>query len=86
MSSIEQISGEMQAVDAELSGYAARLQRENGEITSIMNKAQSAFGDQQAGRACVATLYRTLQNVAAADSFLHLVRQEIRGFVQNIRK
>lgn len=86
MSSIEQITSELLSIDSDISTYAVRLQRERGEITNTMNKAQSAFGDQQAGQGLVTTLYRTLQNIVTADSCLHLVRQEIHDCIHNMQK
>lgn len=86
MSSIEQIISELLSVDSDISTYAVKLQRECGEITNTMNKAQSAFGDQPAGQGLVTTLYRTLQSITTADSSLHLVRQEIRNCIQSLQK
>jgi len=86
MSSVEQITTELLSIDFDISTYEVRLQRERGEITNTMNKAQSTFGDQQAGQILVTTLYRTLQNIVTADSSLHLVRQEIHDCVQNMQK
>lgn len=86
MSSIEQITSELLSVDSDISTYAVRIQREGGEITNTMNKAQSVFGDQQAGQNLVASLYRTLQNIVIADSSLHLVRQEIHDCIQSMHK
>ncbi len=86
MNSIEQITSELLTVDSDISNYSIRLLRESGELTNTMNKAQSAFGDQQAGQGLVNTLYRTLQNVVTAESSLHLVRQEIHDYIQNMQK
>ena len=86
MSSFQEIIGELMAVDAELSAYEASLQREQDEINNTMQKAQSTFGDQQAGQGLVNTLYKTLQNTVFAESALNMVRQSIRNRIVNMQK
>ena len=86
MSNMEEIIDELLSIDSDISTLEIRLQRERGEITNTMNKAQSAFGDQQAGQGLVTTLYRTLQNIVVADSSLSIARQEIRDCIQNMKK
>lgn len=86
MSNIEQITNELLWADAELSSCSARLQRENGEITKTICKAQSAFGDQKAGQEFVIALYQTMRNVVLADSALHSAQMKIRDYIQNVKK
>lgn len=86
MNNMEEIVNELLSIDSDISTHAVKLQRERGEITNTMNKAQSAFGDQQAGQGLVTTLYKTLQNIVVADSSLNLVRQEIRDCIHNMQK
>ena len=86
MNNIEQIASEILSIDSDVSAVSIRLQRENGEIANTMNKAQSTFGDQQAGQQLVNTLYRILQNVNNADGSLNIVRQEMRDYIQMLQK
>lgn len=86
MSSIDQIAGELLAIDSGISDCELILQRERGEIANTMAKAQDGFGDQQAGQRLVASLYKILQDIITADSSLHSARQGLHGCVQNIQK
>ena len=85
MSQIEQIVNELLVIDSDLSTYAVKLERERGELTNTINKAQSAFGRQQDGSLLVTTLYKTLHSIVNADSALYLARQEIKKYVQNLQ-
>ena len=86
MSRIEQIINELLVVDSDLSTYTVRLERERGELTNTINKAQSAFGNQQDAMILVTTLYKTVQSIVHADTALHLSRQEIKKYIQNLQK
>lgn len=86
MSKIEEITNELMVVDSEISTIDVRIQREQGEIANTMNKAQSTFGDQQAGQQLVAMLQKTLQSMIYANGSLQSVKQKIHGYVQNIQK
>ena len=86
MNNVESIINELMVIDSELPTHYVRLQREQGEITNTMNKVQSAFSDQQAGQILVSTLYKTLQNVIAAESSLNNLKQEITKCINNLKK
>lgn len=86
MGQVEQIVNELLAVDSDISAYTVRLERERGEITNTINKAQSTFGNQQGGLILVTTLYKTVQSIVNADSALYLARKEIKKCVQNLQK
>lgn len=86
MSSIDQITDELKAVDSELTTYENNIQREQGELSNTMNKVQSAFGNQHAGQSIVSTLYKSLQNLIVADGSLNCVKQEINSYIQELEK
>lgn len=86
MGQVEQIVNELLAVDSDISAYTVRLERERGELTNTINKAQSTFGNQQEAMILVTTLYKTVQSIVNADTALYLARQEIKKYIQNLQK
>lgn len=86
MSSIEEIANELLAIDSSIDYIESVFQRETSEINNTINKAQSTFSDQLPGQGIVNTMYKTIQNIIAADSSMHSLRLELRDYIQNIKK
>lgn len=86
MISIEGIVNEIKLIEDDMAAYTVRLERERGEVTNTMNKAQEAFSDQQAGQQLISALYQVLQDLVDAGSILYLVRAELRDYIREIQK
>jgi len=84
--SVEQICGELAAIDAMVSRHSERLERERGEILNTMNKAQSAFGSQEPGQNIVMTLSHVINSIVSADGALYQLKSDISDFTQQMQK
>lgn len=86
MNSIEQLGGELQAIDVVVSQHLVRLERERGHMVETMEMAQGTFGDQKKGQSLVAILYYTLTSIVNADSAIYSLKIGIHNYIQQIQK
>lgn len=86
MSPIEEITNDLLVVDTEITALDARIENEENEIANSMQKAQGAFGEQQATQQVVALLQNTLHCMVLANGSLQGVKVGIHNFINNIKK
>lgn len=86
MSKIEEITNDLMNVSSEISSLDNQIERDQGEISNTMSKAQSSFGDQLPGQHFVSMLMKAMQSMVYANGELQGVKQSIQNYIQSIQK
>ena len=84
-SSVEQISNDLLAVDANLSKQLKSIENECSKMTVAINQIQVAFGNQEAGRLLIEKLYQTIRDLMAAEGVLFIAKKKVRDYVKRVR-
>lgn len=85
MSSIDEITAEMQKIDSMAITRAERM-RHIGELANdIMNRVQADFSDQQAGKALINALSLIRASCEDAAASITGLNSDTRGFVSKLR-